>query len=243
NRHSEGQIALLAKVIREQGWRAPITVSRRSGLVVAGHGRLEAAKHLDLDLVPVDYQDFATEAEEHAHMLADNRLAELADLDTKAALELLNSLSGSIDLDLTGFDAAGLAALGLGPSKTVDAEPQIDKAAELAKKWKVKAGQVWELGGHRLMCGDCRTLEDVTKVLNGDSIGMVWTDPPYGVGYEEKCKHLEKYRPQNRKSSLVSSDDLTPDETEKLATDALRLAFDNAENGCPIYVAVPAGPL
>jgi ParB-like chromosome segregation protein Spo0J len=73
NQHPEKQIALLAKIIRHQGWRSPIVVSKRSGYIVTGHGRFAAAKMLRLEQVPVDYQDFATEADEYAHLIADKR--------------------------------------------------------------------------------------------------------------------------------------------------------------------------
>jgi ParB-like chromosome segregation protein Spo0J len=104
NRHPDKQIAMLAKIIRHQGWRAPITVSNRSGFVVTGHGRLEAAKLLQVEKVPVDRQDFATEADEWAHLIADNRIAELAEIDNTELSELLKELDGKIELDLAGFD-------------------------------------------------------------------------------------------------------------------------------------------
>ena len=106
NRHSAHQIQLLASIIQEQGWRNPITVSKRSGLVVRGHGRLEAALLIGCEVVPVDEQDYVTEAEELADLLADNRLAELAELDEAELKRLLKSIQESdpnFDLELTGF--------------------------------------------------------------------------------------------------------------------------------------------
>jgi ParB-like chromosome segregation protein Spo0J len=104
NKHGDEQIALLAKNIRHLGWRHPILVSAMSGYIVAGHARLEAAKLLNLAAVPVDAQPFASEAEEHAYLLADNRIAELADLQTAALKDLLEELdTGGFDMDLTGF--------------------------------------------------------------------------------------------------------------------------------------------
>ena len=109
NRHPDQQIALLAKIIRHQGWRNPIVISKRSGFIVAGHGRLQAAKLLNVELVPVDEQDFATEADEWAHLLADNRIAELAETDGAILKDVLVELdTGAFDMDLTGFDAAEL---------------------------------------------------------------------------------------------------------------------------------------
>ena len=112
NKHGDTQVALLAKIIRHQGWRAPITISRRSGFVVTGHGRLEAAKLLQVAEVPVDEQDFATEADEWAHLIADNRIAELADADRAMLRDLAEELdTGSFDMDLTGFDYTALEEL------------------------------------------------------------------------------------------------------------------------------------
>lgn len=105
NTHSDKQIELLAKIIDYQGWRAPITVSKRSGFVVRGHGRLLAAEALGLEKVPVDYQDYENEAEEWADLIADNRIAELSELDNEMLKDLIQEIdSGEIDLTLTGYD-------------------------------------------------------------------------------------------------------------------------------------------
>jgi ParB-like chromosome segregation protein Spo0J len=103
NRHGERQVEMLSRIIRHQGWRNPIVVSARSGFVIAGHGRLAAALKLDLTEVPVDVQEFADEADEWAHLVADNRIAELADMDEGALGDLLSDLG-----DIEGFDI-GLA--------------------------------------------------------------------------------------------------------------------------------------
>ena len=114
NRHSAHQIQLLAAIIQEQGWRAPITLSKRSGLIVRGHGRLEAALLMGCDKVPVDEQDYANEAEELADLLADNRLSELAELDEadlKKVIEKLREADPSFDVELTGFMEDEIAKL------------------------------------------------------------------------------------------------------------------------------------
>jgi ParB-like chromosome segregation protein Spo0J len=112
NKHGEDQVKLLAKIIDFQGWRSPVVVSTLSGYVVRGHGRLLAARHLGLDHVPVDFQDYENEAQEHADLVADNRIAELAEMDQAGLKDLIESLdTGEIDLELTGFDKLSLAAL------------------------------------------------------------------------------------------------------------------------------------
>lgn len=111
NRHPEDQIIALAKIIRHQGWRNPIVVSRRSGFVVKGHGRLLAARMLSLETVPVDYQDYENEAAEWADMIADNKIAELSNMDEQMLNGLMQELEGEIDLALTGFDDAAITAM------------------------------------------------------------------------------------------------------------------------------------
>lgn len=105
NMHPERQIEILSQVIKAQGWRKPITVSKRSGFVVAGHGRLQAALMLKTDKVPVDYQDYATEAEEYADLVADNRIAELSSVNEDLLIDILNEINNTdIDVLLTGYE-------------------------------------------------------------------------------------------------------------------------------------------
>lgn len=105
NMHPERQIEILSQVIKAQGWRKPITVSKRSGFVVSGHGRLQAALMMKLDKVPVDYQDYSTEAEEYADLVADNRIAELSNVDEDLLIDILNEINDTdIDTILTGYE-------------------------------------------------------------------------------------------------------------------------------------------
>lgn len=109
NTHTERQIKLLAKILLEQGWRAPITVSNRSGFIVRGHGRLMAAREAGLTEAPVDYQDYDSEASEIADMIADNQIAELSSMDEDDLKDLIAELEEEeFDLDLTGFDTVAL---------------------------------------------------------------------------------------------------------------------------------------
>lgn len=112
NKHPGEQLRLLAKVIDYQGWRNPIVVSNRSGFIVKGHARLAAALLLGLEEAPVDYQDYESEAQEWADMLADNRLAELAEIDKPTLKDLLQEMdTGAVDLELTGFTEMAIEAL------------------------------------------------------------------------------------------------------------------------------------
>jgi len=107
NKHPEKQIERLAEIIRYQGFRSPIVVSNRTGHIVVGHGRLEAAKKLGLTTVPVSYQDFTDWDQEYAHMVADNAIAEWAELDLPEIKTEIENL-GDIDLDLFGIDGLEL---------------------------------------------------------------------------------------------------------------------------------------
>jgi hypothetical protein len=148
NKHSDKQVALLAKIIRHQGWRSPITVSNRSGFVVTGHGRLQAAILLGEQLVPVDRQDFASEADEWAHLVADNRIAELADADQGMIADLLGELdAGGLDMDLTGFDMDALKELMEAPQQPDAPEdfPAVDENIETEHQCP-KCGYQWSGG-------------------------------------------------------------------------------------------------
>lgn len=112
NTHPPKQIQLLSNILQKQGWRAPIVVSKRSGYIVKGHGRLEAGILAGFTEVPVDYQDYLTEADEWADMIADNKIAELAEIENDTLKDLLEELdTGEIDISLTGFDEEELGLL------------------------------------------------------------------------------------------------------------------------------------
>jgi hypothetical protein len=164
NRHSEEQLRLLAKIIKHQGWRAPITVSNRSGFIVRGHGRLVAAKLLAAECVPIDRQDYATEAEEWADLVADNRLSELNEMDPVSLKELLQELDSGLlaalgaDMELTGYTDAAVADL-MSQFQSEE-EPQEVETPEPPEHPVTRAGDVWELG-RVVQCPRCGRLTDV----------------------------------------------------------------------------------
>ena len=213
NTHSAGQLKLLAKIIEAQGWRNPIVVSKSSGLIVAGHARLEAAKLLGMKTVPVDVQTFKDTDAELAHLLADNRIAELAEMDGGSLKDLLLELdTGALDMDLTGYDHDALEELMTQlhvDEEPVDAEPKIDQASELQKKWGTKLGQVWELGDHRIACGDSTSAEVVGRLMGDEKAEMMFTDPPYGVSYEGGHFHSGNVKIKRKREKLAADDSTT----------------------------------
>ena len=183
NKHPKRQITLLAKILTHQGFRNPITVSKRSGFIVAGHGRLLAAQEAGLKEVPVDLQDFETEADEYAHMVADNKIADYAELQDEGVSEILKELQLlEFDLDLAGYDNEAMKELlGLDDEEKneSDADAKTDEAASLAKKWNTQKGQRWQCGNHFVFCGNSMERTDVEKLMGGNLASVVMTSPPY----------------------------------------------------------------
>jgi ParB-like chromosome segregation protein Spo0J len=146
NKHPDKQIALLAKIIRNSGWRSPIIVSKKTGFIVSGHGRLEAAKLLNVQNVPVDVQEFASDAEEYAHLVADNRIAELSELSDEKLTELLSIIKAEdIDMDITGFDYEALEKLTSEFNAEIDSLPALPDGEDPAIRtasFKVTADQL-----------------------------------------------------------------------------------------------------
>lgn len=155
NTHSNEQIKLLSEIIKSQGWRAPITVSTRSGFIVAGHGRLMAAQALEAEVAPVDYQNFSSEAEEYAALVADNRIAELADMDDMALADILSDIRASdIDMLLSGYTEEDMDALleGLATDIIEQAEEE-EEEEDIVDAPLSRAGDTWRLGIHSLEIG------------------------------------------------------------------------------------------
>ncbi len=206
NTHPASQIELLAKIISAQGWRAPITVSTRSGFVVRGHGRLEAARVLKLEQVPVDWQDYESEAAEWADLIADNRIAELAAPDLPMLKDLLSDLdTGEFDMDLTGFEHSELELLF---TAAPSAGPEVieDEAPEPPEDPVTKAGDLWMLGNHRLLCGDATSSDDVKGLMADRDADMVFTDPPWNVAIGLDSNPRHRQRPGLKNDNLSPQD-------------------------------------
>ena len=155
NKHPANQIKLLAKIISEQGWRAPIVISKRSNLITKGHGRRLAALLLNLEEVPVDYQEYTSDESEIADVIADNKIASLAELDVPMIKELLSSMdTGAIDLTLTGYDDDELQRL-LAPVIDEEVGQTLDKLKCRGKaRNRVQRGEIYQVGPHILFCMD-----------------------------------------------------------------------------------------
>jgi DNA modification methylase len=179
--HSEAQVAQIAASIREFGWTNPILVDADNG-VIAGHGRLLAARKLGMADVPVIVLAGLSEAQKRALVIADNKLAMNAGWDSDLLAIELGDLQGlGFDLALTGFDEDELLAL-MSPGNAGLTDP--DDIPELPEQPVSVRDDVWIMGRHRLICGDSTDADDVAKVLAGVKPNLMVTDPPYGVEYD-----------------------------------------------------------
>ena len=181
--HSAEQIIKLRSSLREFGFVNPIIIDRDFN-VIAGHGRLMAAKEEGINEVPCVFADFLTEAQKKAYILADNRMAMDAGWDEellKIEMEELQNLG--YDLGYTGFDEKELADLfGIDDKEVKDDD--FDLTAALEKASFVERGDVWFVGKHKLMCGDATSSEDVAKLMEDKKANLILTDPPYNVAFK-----------------------------------------------------------
>jgi DNA modification methylase len=182
--HSDAQVALIAGSIREFGWTNPILVDGASG-IIAGHGRVMAARLLGMDRVPVVELAHLSETQKRALVLADNRLAEAAGWDKELlALEVADLADLGVDLGALGFEAAELAALtASGPDAREEETPEPPLVPV------ARPGDLWFLGCHRLLCGDATMGKDVGRLLGITRPHLMVTDPPYGVSYDPSWRN------------------------------------------------------
>lgn len=185
NKHPEEQIALLGRIIKATGWRQPITVSNRSGFIVKGHGRLMAALGAGLTAVPVDYQEYTSEAEEYADLVADNRLAELSEIDNAMLADIFKELD-EIPTELTGYteeEASDLVNIFADEEINDQIEEDLVPEARLDADPLTRPGDIWQLGEHKLICGDSTKAETYAALMGGEKARLIITDPPYNVDY------------------------------------------------------------
>ncbi|MBL6459395.1 site-specific DNA-methyltransferase [Belnapia sp. T6] len=201
--HSEAQVAQIAASIREWGWTTPVLVDE-VGSLIAGHGRVLAARQLGIAEVPVMVARGWSEAQKRAYILADNKLALNAGWDEELLRVDLSDLRGmGADLSLTGFSEDELASLlvdGTEGLTNPDAVPEVPAYPAS------QAGDVWILGRHRLTCGDCTEAAVVAKALNGVVPHLMVTDPPYGVGYDPAWRNRAGLSATQRTGKVENDD-------------------------------------
>ena len=179
--HSDAQVTKIASSIKEFGFLNPVIIDKDNG-IIAGHGRVMAAKKLGMKQVPVLLADHLTEAQKRAYVIADNRLALDAEWDEEMLkVEIAELEDLGFNLELTGFDVGELDLLKGGD--LVEGLTDEDSVPDVPEQPVSKLGDVWILGNHRLMCGDSTSIDAVEKLMQGEKANMISTDPPYGVSY------------------------------------------------------------
>ena len=201
-KHSDAQVAQIAASIKEFGWTNPILVDGDHG-IIAGHGRLMAARKLGMKEVPVIELAHLTDTQRKALIIADNMLAMNAEWDTDLlTIELNELLADNFAMEILGFDPKELSAL-LEP-EVVEGLTDEDAVPDVPEEPKTKLGDIYQLGNHRLMCGDSTSVDAVKELLLGDRADMVFTDPPYNVAFNGR----------SGKFAVIKNDDLPQDQFE-----------------------------
>ena len=182
--HSQEQVNKLRGSLREFGFINPVIIDADNN-VIAGHGRLMAAKEEGIEEVPCVLVDYLTEAQKKAYILADNRYAQDAGWDEELLKLEIEALEGmDFDVSLTGFNEDEIADLFADSEGTGAEDDDFDLSDALEKAAFVERGDVWQVGRHRLMCGDATSPEDVATLMDGKKANLIITDPPYNVAFE-----------------------------------------------------------
>jgi DNA modification methylase len=221
--HDDKNLKAIQASLKQFGQRKPIVITE-AGVIVAGNGTVEAAKRLgwteiEAVRVPGDW----TPEQTKAFALADNKTAELAKWDVKVLnAQLLEFVEAEFDIEALGFELPQV--LEMQGSEEGELPPAPVEA-------KTKLGDIWELGEHRLICGDGTSVDTYKNLLGEELVDMVWTDPPYGVSYVGGTEdHL-----------TIENDDLKTDELESFLRDAFTAIFSFTKPGACWYVAAPSG--
>nr|DAD82388.1 MAG TPA: adenine specific DNA methyltransferase [Siphoviridae sp. ctF7F8] len=217
--HSAEQIMKLRSSLREFGFINPVIIDREFN-VIAGHGRIAAAKAEGIDEVPCVFADHLTEAQKKAYILADNRMALDAGWDEEMLKVEIEALQAEdIDISLTGFDEKELASLF--DTDTDAQEDDFDVDAELEKPCVTQSGDIWHIGNHTVICGDSTDPETFSKLLGDTKVNLVCTDAPYFVDLKNK-------------SGTIANDDLN----DKQAYEFLMKVFTNFKNAMALDASI-----
>jgi len=221
--HSKEQILQLRSSLREFGFVNPVIVDKDLN-IIAGHGRVLAAKAEELAEVPCVFVEHLTEAQKRAYVLADNRLALNAGWDEELlALEFGELKDLGFDLELTGFDAKEIEKLFAADGNEVQ-DDDFDLTAALEQAAFVLPSDIWTLGRHRLICGDATNADIVKKLMDGLKANLVLTDPPYNVGFE------------SANGLKIKNDSMKAEQFYTFLLSAFRNLVDNLEGGGSAYI-------
>lgn len=222
--HSDEQVAQIAASIKEFGWTNPILIDGENG-IIAGHGRLAAARKLGMDEIPAIQLDGLSKAQKKALILADNKLALNAGWDDAlVAIELGELKEMDFDITLTGFSLDEFNALQ--PEELTDGLTDEDAVPDVPEEPVTKLGDVWLLGNHRLMCGDSTSIDAIRQLCKEQLVDMWLTDPPYNVAYEGKTKDALK----------IQNDSMSDDFFRQFLREAYTAADASMKPGAVFYI-------
>lgn len=220
-RNNDAAVDAVAASIREFGFKVPIIIDK-DNIIVAGHTRYRAAKKLGLKQVPCIKADDLNEEQIKAFRLADNKVAELADWDFTLLGEELEGIT--MDMEQFGFE--------MPEDEEQEVEVIEDDVPDVPDEPKAKYGQIYQLGNHRLMCGDSTKSEDVAKLMDGVKADLLFTDPPYNVSIESKSKEILK----SDNYAHIENDDLSEEEFEIFLRNVFTNANDSLKDDASYYV-------
>ena len=200
-KHDSKSIEVIANSISEFGMADPIAVWGKENIVIEGHGRLLALKQLGYDKAPIIHLDYLTDEQRRAYTLAHNKTAEFSEWDMELLTDEAESIF-NIDLSDFGFD--------LSEDEEEETEIIEDEVPEQVEP-VAKQGDIWQLGRHRLMCGDSTSIDDIKKLMNENKIDMIYTDPPYGMGLNTDYSSLNWGDRKGKKYEQGIVDDFNPE--------------------------------
>lgn len=222
--HSPEQLTKLRSSLREFGFINPVIIDRDYN-IIAGHGRVLAAKEEGIMEVPCVFVDYLTEAQKKAYILADNRMALDAGWDEELLRIEIESLQGEdFDVSLTGFEEQELADLFAIEGDKAAKDDDFDLSAALEKASFVERGDLWIVGRHRLVCGDATQAEDVANLMDGKKANLIVTDPPYGVSFKSSD------------GLTIQNDSMKDEEFYIFLLTAFQCMAEHLENGGSAYV-------
>ena len=229
--HSEEQVNQICASINEFGFTNPLLIDEKDN-IIAGHGRLLASKKLGMEKVPCIVLKGLTEAQKKAYIIADNKMALNAGWDEELLkIELENLKELDFDLGLTGFNIDELDDI-LDKNEEEQEIVEDDFEIEVPDEPKAKLGDIYQLGNHRLMCGDSTSEEDVSKLMNGVKADMVFTDPPYNVDYSNA------ERPKASKTDLgrIKNDTMSEDDFIYFLGQVYKRLDENTKDNSSFYI-------
>lgn len=241
--HGPDQIEQLRRSLREFGFVSPVLIDEDKNLI-AGHGRVEAARAEGMIEVPYVTVSDLTEAQRRAYIIADNRLTEAGVWDAgRLKLEMQELQALEFDTDLTGFAMAEIISLAGDEPESEPKAHEDDYDGSVPEETSVRDGDLWKLGGHRLMVGSTSSKKSVERLMNGVKANMVFTDPPYGVAVGSKNKMLDDVAggKSGRCTENIYGDTMSESELHDMLLTAMRNIREACAEDASYYVTSPQG--